>query len=52
MSAFLYNADVTGDGNISIDDIVLLVKYIGLKKSGLPLSESDFPRGQFPGQGK
>ena len=41
--------DVTGDNNINIEDVVLLVKYLGLKASGSDLDPAIFPDGKFPG---
>jgi len=41
--------DVTGDNDINIEDVVLLVKYLGLKASGSELDSTTFPDGTFPG---
>ena len=35
--------DVTGDDNINIEDVVTLVRYLGLKASGSELDPAEFP---------
>ena len=44
--------DVTGDEEINISDVVMLVKYIGLIESGSELDETEFPNGTFPAANK
>ena len=39
--------DVTGDDNINIEDVVLLVKYLGLKASDTELDPEEFPADQL-----